>query len=429
MAGAAPPNKINYEGRLTNASGTSLTGSYNMRFSITSDLAGANVVWGPETHTGVSVANGVFSVLIGETTPVTTAEISGATRYLKLEVANPGDSTTNYETLTPLSQLVSVPYALTATQADYALTAAQANNLGSSYVSQIVAGSNITVTPTSGAGAVTISATSTLTQETAVDNLTVGNNSSGSLEVKDGAIGSSKLAADLSITGTMDAASFTANMFYGNGSELTGITASSLDDGVVTETKIAAGAVTAAKISSEAVTNAKLAGSITDDKLSQIATAGKVSTAALSGTVAIANLPVGIGAGQLITMDVDAKLPTVDGSKLTNIAATSIGDNAVTASKIANGAVTAAKLAGDIPDMLLREISSESMVRGSALIGLNSVPVVAGKVPLANLPHGFDPGNLITLDATGKLPAVDGSQLTNISGQANTASNVGTYGQ
>ncbi|MFH1683971.1 MAG: hypothetical protein ABIA67_03725 [Candidatus Margulisiibacteriota bacterium] len=181
---AAVPPKINYEGRLTDASGSPLIGTYNMRFSITSDLAGSTVIWGPEAHNVVTVANGVFAVILGETTPITTTGFSSDVRYLKLEVANPASSTTNYEALTPLTQIVSV---------GYALKAAEADAVAGGYVKQIVAGTNVTVIPASGAGIVTVNA--------AVggggylpDNITLGLNASTSLEVKDLGISTSKIA-------------------------------------------------------------------------------------------------------------------------------------------------------------------------------------------------------------------------------------------
>jgi hypothetical protein len=422
IAGAAPPTLINYEGRLTSTAGASLSGAYNMRFSLCSDLAGANVVWGPETHSGVTVSNGVFAVLLGNITPVTTAELSGSTVYLKLEIANPADSTTNYETLTPLSRLVSVAYALKATEADRALKADEAATVTGGYVSQIIAGSNITVTPTTGAGAVTISAAG---GGDVVDGQTIGRNTSGSLEVKDGGITDSKIASTVSINTSGDIA---ATSFYGDGSGLTGIVATNIADLAVTTTKIATAAVTAEKITDGTITNIKLAGSITDDKLSQITTADKVAAAALAGKVPMANLDVGTGAGQLITLDASAKLPPVDGSQLTNISASTLADNSVTTNKIANSNVTAAKLAGSIPDSLLNPITTADKVSGSALTGLASIQATAGVIPPVNLNVGTGPNQLVVLTGSGQLPAVDGSQLTGISGQANTIANVGTVG-
>jgi|GEM_PF-2398161 len=287
MAWGVVPTKINYQGRLTNSSGAPLSGTYNMRFTITSDSSGTTPIWGPETHQNVTVTNGVFAVTLGEVTPITTAEFSSDVRYLKLEIANPADSTTNYETLTPLTQIVSV---------GYALKAAEADSLAGDYVKQIIAGTNITIDPTSGNGVVTINASGG-GEGAPPDNITIGLNTSASLEVKDAGITSTKLAA-----------------------------------------------------------------------------------------------------------------------------------NSVTSEKIEVGAVTEDKLAGSIHDSKLEPITSSGKVYGSALAGLSGIPTTEGLIPNAVLNIGTGANQIVALDDLGRLPAVDGSQLLNLSGEAITASNQGSVG-
>jgi hypothetical protein len=133
-----------------------------MRFTITSDSAGNSAVWGPEAHGSVSVNNGVFSVTLGETSSIPTSVFTNDTRYLKIEVANPPDST-NYEAMSPTTQIVSVGYAYKAADADVAqsvvdnaITSAKIAN--GTVVRRIIAGSNITISDTegSGTGSVTI---------------------------------------------------------------------------------------------------------------------------------------------------------------------------------------------------------------------------------------------------------------------------------
>ena len=106
---AAIPQKMGYEGKVTDSSGNALTGSYNMRFTITSDLAGSTVLWGPETHSSVNASNGTFSVMLGDTTLIPTTVFSGSTTYIKIEIANPATSS-NYEALSPLRQLLCAGY-------------------------------------------------------------------------------------------------------------------------------------------------------------------------------------------------------------------------------------------------------------------------------------------------------------------------------
>ncbi|MFC1637555.1 beta strand repeat-containing protein [Candidatus Margulisiibacteriota bacterium] len=195
---AAVPTKINYEGRLMDASGNALSGSYNMRFSLTSDSAGSNVVWGPESHSSVDVSNGLFSVYLGSTTAITTAELTGATRYLKVEVASPATSTTNYETLTPSSQLASVAYAIIAEQAN-----------------AVAPDINITTTGT-------VSAASFVGDGSALTGISsgVGDYSITTTKIATSAVTSEKLAGNIAVNTT---GIVTASAYYGDGSNLTGL--------------------------------------------------------------------------------------------------------------------------------------------------------------------------------------------------------------
>ena len=99
------------------------------------------------------------------------------------------------------------------------------------------------------------------------------------------------------------------------------------------------------------------------------------------GTAAL--LDVGTSATNIVQLDALAKLPAVDGSQLTNISAT---DNT--------------KLA------ILNNLSD-----------LNSAPTARTNLGLgtaAVLDTGTGANNIVQLDGTSKLPAVDGSQLTNL---------------
>src|SRR3989339_367632 len=234
------PTKLSYQGILKNSSGSALTGSYNMRFSITSDSAGNSVVWGPESHDSVSVASGIFSVMLGETTALTPSVFSNDTRYIKVEVATPSDST-NYETMSPLTQVLSVGYALRAATAESVVdgsileasiadgsvsnakisdgTITNTKAASGNFVKQIVAGNNISISSTeaNGTGIITITAevnsgtltrvnsgagltggpvTSSGTLEVKYDNSTIDLDGTGSLEVKALGITRAKVAND-----------------------------------------------------------------------------------------------------------------------------------------------------------------------------------------------------------------------------------------
>ena len=104
------PTTINYQGRLLQNTATqeATTGSVDIVFSIwsgpTSD-SGAVQLW-TESWTGVTLSNGIFSVLLGTNgSPLDPADFQGdASLYLELEVDG--------ETLSPRQQLGSAPFAI-----------------------------------------------------------------------------------------------------------------------------------------------------------------------------------------------------------------------------------------------------------------------------------------------------------------------------
>jgi|GEM_PF-5382888 len=357
----AVPTLINYEGRLANASGSALSGLYNMRFTITSDSGGSTAVWGPETHSGVSVEGGVFSVLLGQTIPFTTAEVAGNNLYLKVEVASPATSTTNYETLTPHSRIVSVAYALRAARADSlpadinivtsgnvsavsfsgdgsALTGVPAASLppdiniqttgvvtaaayhgDGTYLTGLPGGGDITAV-LAGPGLTGGATTGAATLNAAYDGATIGLSGANSLEVKDSGITSAKLAADIDITtsGSVSAASLVGT-FYGDGSDLSGIVA-------------------------DTASYAALAGSASSAAYSILA--GTATSAAYSDLSGLASTSA-----------------YADLSGAATSAAT-VSDYAVTATKIATSAVTAEKLSADAAVLSIAE-QAQSRLTGN----------------------------------------------------------------
>lgn len=107
---AQAPNLINYQGRLAAAGGTAALGSFTMAFSIYATATGVNPLWS-ETQT-VSVTNGVFNVLLGSVTPLSsTLFTSGGDRYLGIKVGADAE-------MSPRFRLTSVAFAFHATEAD-----------------------------------------------------------------------------------------------------------------------------------------------------------------------------------------------------------------------------------------------------------------------------------------------------------------------
>ncbi len=101
------PRLINYQGYLTDASGTPLNGSYGMAFELYASASGGTAFWS-ETQSGVPVTEGVFNVMLGSVTPVGTVP-DGPELYLQVTVGT--------EVISPRVRLVSVPYSYNASLA------------------------------------------------------------------------------------------------------------------------------------------------------------------------------------------------------------------------------------------------------------------------------------------------------------------------
>jgi hypothetical protein len=156
--------------------------------------------------------------------------------------------------------------------------------------------------------------------------------------------------------------------------------------------------------------------------LATVATTGAYSD--LSGTPTLgtaAALDVGTSASNVVQLDGTGKLPAIDGSQLTNLPSSSLALNDLTDVTI-TGAAT-----GEV----LRYNGAEWVDAQLAYSDLSGTPTLAtvattgaysdlsGTPTLgtaAALDVGTSANNVVQLDGTGKLPAVDGSQLTNLPG-------------
>ncbi len=97
------PHMINYQGMLTDDVGTPLDGTYILSFKIYGSESGDDSLWW-EHHTGVTVSDGLFSVMLGSISSLSYSVFNDTIRYLGISV--------DYGTeLTPRTRLVSVPYA------------------------------------------------------------------------------------------------------------------------------------------------------------------------------------------------------------------------------------------------------------------------------------------------------------------------------
>ena len=101
---ADAPNRMNFQGRLTDPAGNPLTGVYSIRFSIwTASVAGTEK-WN-ETQGAVSVSNGLFNVELGLSNEIDDSVLfQTQDRYLEIKVG--ADLP-----LTPRQKLMSAPFA------------------------------------------------------------------------------------------------------------------------------------------------------------------------------------------------------------------------------------------------------------------------------------------------------------------------------
>ncbi len=106
-AAAGVPSGIAYQGYLTDAGGTPLNGEHTLSFHIYDAQLDGTQKW-QETHTGVAVNDGYFSVMLGQSTstPSLPLVFSEPERWLEVRVGGVGG------TPLPRQPFAAVPYAL-----------------------------------------------------------------------------------------------------------------------------------------------------------------------------------------------------------------------------------------------------------------------------------------------------------------------------
>ncbi len=96
------PQLIFYQGNLTNNSGNPVSEDKSMTFRIYAARSGGTKLW-EETHSTVPIAEGLFSVMLGNQNPISINIFSAKTRFLEIVIGG--------ETLSPRQRIASVPYA------------------------------------------------------------------------------------------------------------------------------------------------------------------------------------------------------------------------------------------------------------------------------------------------------------------------------
>ncbi len=158
---AQVPRLINYQGMLTDAVGNPIRGDVTIEFRIYASETGGTIEWA-ETQL-VKVTDGLFHVVLGSSSPTAQIPLSlfdGTDKYLALKVGTDTE-------MTPRKRLVSVGYAFRAYDADKV-----DGKDASAFVQKVdgvlpdatgnvdlVAGSNVTLTPDVAKNQITISAT------------------------------------------------------------------------------------------------------------------------------------------------------------------------------------------------------------------------------------------------------------------------------
>lgn len=124
----AAPGKINYQGRLADATGAAKPdGQYNMKFRIYSAASGGTLLWSEvrETTDRVTVTNGQFNVQLGAVTAITDSVFAADSTYFEVELPTPATATCSTSAcgtftegaMTPRQSVAAAAYAMQANNA------------------------------------------------------------------------------------------------------------------------------------------------------------------------------------------------------------------------------------------------------------------------------------------------------------------------
>jgi hypothetical protein len=135
---------IAYQGRLADANGNPLTGTYNMIFRLYDTASGGTPLWTEQWtgSNGVKVSDGLFNVMLGSLTPIPQSVVTGhSSLWLGITVGTDDE-------MTPRVQLGSVPFAVQAlTVPDGSVTTPK---IADAAVTQAKLGEDVSLVPLNG---------------------------------------------------------------------------------------------------------------------------------------------------------------------------------------------------------------------------------------------------------------------------------------
>ncbi len=162
--------------------------------------------------------------------------------------------------------------------------------------------------------------------------------------------------------------------------------------------------------------NNKLGGSLTNGNVfvgnvSNVATGVPMSgDALLSNTGVLTIQPSKITSSKIL----DGEIVDADINAAANISDTKLAIIS-TAGKVSGNAITTGTIGGNTIINTTGNVTATNLSgNGSALTNLNASNLATGTVPTARIDVGTTANKIVQLDGTGKLPAIDGSQLTNL---------------
>lgn len=274
-ANIAPPEKLTYQGFLTDALGAPIDGEKVVTFRIYSASTGGDLQW-EEVQT-VTVDNGHFSVLLGEgsagdnnvhgTLSDVFNGVTASDRYMELTVADDSGGTGEY-TLSPRMRYLPTPYAMLALRATEMVDSngdavISTGTSGITINSEVTINSGVTATSFTGSGA-------GLTALSASAIATGTLNSSRLPAISGGKISNASLHGDKLTVGTLS----------GNRLKAKTITKDKIADNTITKDQIAAGAVGESEIAADAVGASEMADNAvgTDELIDGQVTAEKLAS-------------------------------------------------------------------------------------------------------------------------------------------------------